>query len=220
MIAPERIALIFDMDNTVLGSRIDFLAIRRELGALLRAAGADDEPEDALRRRAIAEIIARGAAHDRARGTSLVPQMWQIVEAHEMHGLQDAAATDGAPRVLAVLRVRGHRIAILTNTGRASAARALDAAGLSAHAETVLTRDDVPALKPAGGGVAEAIRRLSPVARAYVIGDSWIDGAAAEEAGARFIAYRRSAKDLQARGVRPWVVINALEDLLTLRLDE
>ncbi len=208
------------MDNTVLGSHIDFLAIRRELGALLRAAGADEASEEALRRRAIAELVARGAAHDRAHGTSLVPRMWEIIETHEVDGLQDTVATAGASHVLGRLRQRGYRIAILTNSGRAAALQALAAAGLTHHAEAVLTRDDVPALKPAGGGVAEAIRRLDPVERAYVIGDSWIDGAAAAAVGVRFIAYRRSAEELRTRGVRPWAVINALEELLEMRLGD
>ncbi len=218
VIAPGRIALVFDMDNTVLGSHIDFPAIRRELIALLHAAGASADPEEALLRRAIAELVACGAAHDRAHGTSLVPQLWKVVEAHEAQGLTDAAAVDGAPQVLRTLRDQGYRIAILTNNGRGPALRALQSAGLSAYVETLVARDDAPALKPAGDGVAEAIRRLAPVERTYVIGDSWIDGAAAEAVGARFISYRRSPEELLSRGIRPWQVIHHLEDLLRLFL--
>ncbi len=218
MIAPGRIALVFDMDNTVLGSRIDFAAIRREISALLHAAGATNEPKEMLLRRAIAELVACGASHDRAHGTALVPQLWKVIEAHEAHGLRDAAAIDGAPRVLGALRNQGYRIAILTNNGRHPALGALQSAGLSAYVEAVVARDDVSALKPAGDGVAEAIQRLGEVDRTYVIGDSWTDGAAAAAVGARFISYRRSPEDLLSRGVRPWSVINHLEDLLTLSL--
>lgn len=218
MIAPARIALVFDMDNTVLGSRIDFAGIRRDLVSVLRAAGATREPEDALLRSAIADLVARGAAHDRARGTDLVPQMWRIVEAHEAEGLKDAAALDGAPGVLRALRHRGYRVAILTNNAREAALAALRSAGLAACVETVVARDDAPALKPAGGGVREALRRLGEIERAYVIGDSWIDGAAAAAAGAAFIAYRRSADELRARGLTPWRVIAHLEDLLAFDL--
>lgn len=218
MIAPGRIALVFDMDNTVLGSHIDFPAIRRDLIAMLRTAGATDEPDEPLLRRAIAELVACGAAHDRAHGSALVPRLWTVIEAHEARGLADAAAVDGAPRVLRTLRDQGYRIAILTNNGRGPALRALQSAGLSAFVETVVARDDVPALKPAGDGVAEAMRRLGSVDRTYVIGDSWIDGAAAAATGARFISYRRSPEELQVRGVRPWLVIQHLEELLGLSL--
>ena len=212
------------MDNTVLGSRIDFAAIRRALGAMLREAGLTDESDETLRRCAIGELIARGAAHDAARGTAMAPRMWAIITAHETEGLRDAAALDGAADVLGTLRSKGYRVAILTNNSRAGASVALAAAGLADAAETVVTRDDVPSMKPAADGVVEAIRRLgatglsgaAPAAGAYVIGDSWIDGAAAAVAGARFIAYRRTADDLRPHAVRPWRVIHHLTELLAI----
>lgn len=216
MIPPRQIALVFDMDNTVLGSHIDFAAIRRALGAMLREAGATADSDAGLRRLGIGELVASAAAHDAAHGTSLVPAMWAIISAHETEGLQGAAALDGAADVLAALRARGYRLAILTNNSRAAALRALEGAGLAGAAETLVTRDDAPAMKPAAAGVLEALRRLGAPAGAYVIGDSWIDGAAAAGAGARFIAYRRTAEDLRPHGVRPWRVINHLTELLEI----
>ncbi len=228
MILSAQIALIFDMDNTVLGSRIDFAAIRRALGAMLREVGATDESDDALRRYAIGELVARGAVHDADRGTAMVPRMWEIITAHETEGLRDAAALDGAPDVLAALRARGYRLAILTNNSRTGASLALEAAGLALAAETVVTRDDVPTMKPASDGVLEALRRLGgappadsaagnhEIKAVYVIGDSWIDGAAAQGAGARFIAYRRGFEELWTRGLRPWRAITHLRELLAI----
>ena len=220
MIPPDRIALVFDMDNTVISSHIDFPAIRRELIALLRAAGAAEETDEALMRRAIAELVALGAAHDRARGPDIVPRMWEVIEGRETEGLKDAGALDDAPAVLFGLKERGHRIAILTNNGREAALAALRSAGLWEYVEVLVARGDAPALKPAGDGAAEVMRRLGGVARTYVIGDSWIDGAAAAAIGARFIAYRRSADDLRPRGIEPWRVIAHLNELLRLRLGD
>jgi len=204
------------MDNTVLGSHIDFAAIRRALGATLRETGVTAQPDDALRRMAIGELVALGAAHDAAHGTDLVASMWAVINAYETEGLQDAAALDRAADVLATLRSRGYRVAILTNNSRAGATVALSAAGLGDAAETVVTRDDVASMKPAGDGAVEALRRLGEPQQAYVIGDSWIDGAAAAAAGARYIAYRRSADELALHGVRPWRVIQHLEELLDI----
>ena len=211
-------ALIFDMDNTLIESHIDFPGIRRTLIALLRAAGAADEPDEALMRRALAQLVALGAAHDVVHGTALVPRMWETIEAHETAGLQDALPLDNARDVLEALRDRGFRIAVLTNNARGGALDALRAADLLHLVEVLVARGDVHSLKPAGDGVTEAARRLGEVERLYVIGDSWIDGAAAAEAGARFIAYRRSARELQDRGVRPWRTIAHLTELLTIDL--
>ncbi len=220
MVAAGRIALVFDMDNTLIGSHIDFPAIRRALIALLRAAGAVDDTDEALMRRALAQLIALGAAHDLEHGTALVPCMWETIEAHETAGLRDALPLDNAREILEALRVRGFRIAVLTNNARAGALDALRAANLFHATEVLVARDDVRSLKPAGDGVTEAARRLGQVERLYVIGDSWIDGAAAAEAGARFIAYRRPAQDLHDRGVRPWRTIAHLAELLTIDFTE
>jgi phosphoglycolate phosphatase len=220
MIAAERVALVFDMDNTLIGSHIDFPAIRRSLIALLRAAGATHEADAVLMRHAIAHLVAVATAHDRIRGTVLAPCMWEIIEAHEAEGLRDAVSLDDAGEVLGVLRARGYRIAILTNNGRAGALDALRAADLLDRAEIIVARDDVRALKPAGDGVTEAARRLGGVERLYVVGDSWIDGAAAAAAGARFIAYRRPAEELRDRGVHPWRTITHLAELLDIDLTQ
>jgi len=218
--AAGSIALVFDMDNTLIGSHIDFPAIRRALIALLREAGATDETDEALMRRALAQLLALGAAHDVAHGTALVPRMWETIEAHETAGLQDALPLDNARDVLEALRARGFRIAVLTNNARAGALDALRAADLLHAVEVLVARGDVRSLKPAGDGVTEAARRLGEVERLYVIGDSWIDGAAAAEAGAKFIAYRRSAQDLHDRGIRPWCTIAHLAELLTIDLSD
>ena len=218
MAAPGRIALIFDMDNTLIGSHIDFPAIRRSLIALLRAAGAAGEADDILMRYALAHLIALGAAHDRVHGTAVTRRMWEIVETHETDGLQRALPLDGAGEVLATLRARGFRLAILTNNGRAGALDALRAAALLDQVDVIVARDDVRALKPAGDGVTEAARRLGGIERTYVIGDSWIDGAAAAASGARFIAYRRPREELRDRGVHPWRTIAHLADLLAIDL--
>jgi phosphoglycolate phosphatase len=218
MAAPGQTALIFDLDNTLIGSRIDFPAIRRSLIALLRTAGAVDEPDEVLARRAIAQLVAIGTAHDLAHGTALTRRMWAIIEAHETDGLRDALPIDGARDVLGTLGARGFRIAVLTNNNRAGALDALRAAHLIDRAEVVVARDDVPALKPAGDGVTEAARRLGQVERLYVIGDSWIDGAAAAACGARFIAYRRPIEELRDRGVHPWRTITHLAELLDIDL--
>lgn len=210
---PARTALVFDMDNTLVGSHIDFTALRRSLVTLLQQAGAAQEDPNVLMQWPIAALVARGAEADRARRTALVPAMWAVITAHERQGLRDAAALDDAPRVLRELRGRGFRVAVVTNNARAAALAALESAGLASLVEVLVARDDAPALKPAGDGVLLALRLLAPIDRAYVIGDSWIDGAAAAEAGALFIAYRRTAEDLRAHSVVPWRVIQRLSDL-------
>ena len=46
-----------------------------------------------------------------------------------------------------------------------------------------------------------------------VVGDSWVDGAAAQAGGVPFIAYRPDDAELEARGVVPIARITSLLDL-------
>ena len=144
--------VVFDLDNTLVHSRIDFLGIRRAIIQRLQAAGALEAAPMDPRARSIPEWLELAEHHDRA----LAAELWR--------GLVDA-------------------------------------------------------LKPSGAGVAAAHARLGG-GPTFVVGDSYIDGLAAERAavGARFVAFRASAADLAARGVRTWAAISALGELPGLLL--
>jgi phosphoglycolate phosphatase-like HAD superfamily hydrolase len=73
------------------------------------------------------------------------------------------------------------RLAVLTNNSVASAEAALERFDLRAPFDLVLARERVPALKPAGDGVAQAHAALGG-GQTYVVGDAYLDGLAAERA--------------------------------------
>jgi phosphoglycolate phosphatase-like HAD superfamily hydrolase len=106
---------------------------------------------------------------------------------------------------------------VLTNNSVGSAEAALDRFELRQPFDLVLARDLVAALKPAGDGVAHAHRTLGR-GPTYVVGDSYIDGLAAQRAaiGARFVAFRANADDLAARGVQTWATAATLGELPAL----
>ena len=66
--------IVFDFDNTLVHSKIDFVGIRRELFEMLRRNGhpdaAGDELAERLTRLSIGEIIDAGTAHDRGGSTT------------------------------------------------------------------------------------------------------------------------------------------------------
>ncbi len=96
---------------------------------------------------------------------------------------------------------------------------ALEKFALRPYFDLVVTRDDVPALKPAPDGVRHAMSWFAArTTRTLVIGDSWIDGAAARGAGATFLAFQPRPNDLESRGVHPVGVVQRLQDLELLDL--
>ena len=167
------------------------------------------------KRRSIGQIIELGEQHDAARGTELSRQMWRIVEAFERAGMRLATVEPDAGPTLAELRRRHVELAVLTNNARTSALEALRKFGLLPYFDAVLGREDVPAMKPSPSGLAVARQRLSPVAdHLTMVGDSYLDGLAARDAGCPFVAFRPRPGDLDEHGITPLAVIQDLAELL------
>ncbi len=171
------------------------------------------EPPADPRQRAIPEWLDLAAAHDQA----LAAELWQVVDQFERDGMVHGTVEADARQTLDHLRAAGLHLAVLTNNSLGSAEAALDRFDLRAPLDLVLAREVVPALKPAGDGVALAHRSLG-AGPTYMVGDSYIDGLATERAGvgALFVAFRANASDLAARGLTPWASIEALGALPAL----
>jgi len=207
------VLVIFDLDNTLVDSRIDFAGLRRALLDLWETVGPLPAPREQLARLAIPEIVARL----RAAAPALADAAWALVARFETEGLHDARPAPGAARVLAALAARGVRVAVLTNNSRAAAAAALAAGNLMRYVTVLVGREDTPALKPDPAGVRQIVARLGP-ATVYLVGDSWVDAAAAAAAGVRFVGVGPRRADVEARGFRSWAWVARLEDLLTVDL--
>jgi phosphoglycolate phosphatase len=214
-------AIIFDLDNTLVHSRIDFRGIRRDLVALLLAADvlAEPLPTEGPRRRSIGQIIELGDEHDAQHGTRLGAEMWRIVEAYEREGMRLASIEPDSGPVLAELRRRGHALGVLTNNAHSAAMEALRKFELAPYVDPVLGREDVPAMKPSPSGLEVARERLGERAeRLIMVGDSYLDGLAARDAGCPFIGFRPSPGDLYGHHIAPLAVIKDLRELLALDL--
>ena len=204
--------VVFDFDNTLVHSRIDFQGIRGELIQLLRRFGQSNVDAEALRRLSIGQLIEAGEAHDPAYG----PDAWQIVLEYERTGMLAATIEPGAGESLGLLRAAGFRLAVLTNNAGAATLAALDKFALRDAFDLVLTRDEVP-MKPDPTGVLRARAELAADdARTVVVGDSWLDAAAAQRAGVPFIAFQPRPGVLEERGVPVWTVVERLDQLPAL----
>ena len=204
--------VIFDLDNTVVHSAIDFAAIRRDLIALLRGRGAAPGSDAELTRLSIGQIIALGEAHDRRAGTDLGAASWRIVLEYERVGMRRATVEEGAAGSLRALRDARFRLAVLTNNARPATLEALDKFGLTAEFDLVISRDEV-AMKPDPAGIALARATLEPAGRTVMVGDSWLDGTAARRAGVPFIAFRPRPGVLEERAIPVWTVVERLGEL-------
>lgn len=212
----REVALIFDLDNTLIDSRIDFLAVRHRLIDLLYKEGAAGQPRDDLIRLALPELVALGGRAN----PGVADRMWEIIGEAERLGLENATLVAHAPDVVRTLSERGYRLALLTNNARTGVAERLRLFRLEPHFNVIATRDDVPALKPSPDGIRHILERLPGVRRTYLIGDAWIDAQAAHTAGVRFIGFGSKEETVKARRLPIWRWITDLRDLLAIRFEE
>ena len=159
--------LIFDLDGTLVDSRLDFAGMRREIGCpvgtglLEFIAGREDTTE----RRAAEAVVHR----------------------HEMAGAANATWMPGARELLTALHRHRVPLGIVTRNSRPAAELTLRS--LSAPALDLVTREDARP-KPDPDGLLQLARRwqLSPSRLAYV-GDFRFDLEAAAAAGMVSVLY-------------------------------
>jgi phosphoglycolate phosphatase len=198
---------VFDLDRTLVSSPLDMPAVGREMEAFLRARGIR-VPERELRWSA-AELLAlvrREAAH-------LEAEIIGIPVAHERRAMEQATVEPDAREALAAMKQLGFATAVWTNNDRVVTDFVLARFDLLEHLDLIVTRDDVAHLKPDPDGLRIVRRRWPEAERIVVVGDSWVDGLAAQAGGVPFIAYRGDDAELERRGVVIAARIASLLDL-------
>jgi len=151
---------IFDLDGTLVDSRLDFDAIRQEMGL----------PGGVPILEALEQIEPARAQHSH-----------RILERYEREGAERAVLLPGVPELLEHLNRLDMRQAIVTRNSRAMAEKMLSRCGLDF--DPVVTRDDGP-VKPDPWAIHYICRQWRiPPERVVVIGDFRFDTEAGRRAG-------------------------------------
>lgn len=177
-------AVIFDFDGTLAETNIDFAQMRRRTEEHIRAWGLWEE--DLATGRWVLEMIDHVAARlapDPARQQRYLAEAAQILEQVEMLTCPQARLFPGVAETLACLAGQGRKLGIITRNCR----RAVDAV-LNRHPlphQVLLTRDDVPTVKPDPAHLDAALHALGvPASRALMVGDHISDVQCGKAAGA------------------------------------
>ncbi|CAG7618283.1 HAD family hydrolase [Paenibacillus allorhizosphaerae] len=212
MIAPKEKGIIFDMDNTILRSNIDFKRMKLQVHAYLVGHHIVSESIalDEFTSSTLIEL-ARSSPRFTAQAEQAV---WDIVTELEREGMNDAGLEPGVEEVLEQLRPACH-LTILTNNAKDAAVRALRTTGIEHYFEHIVGREQA-GLKPSPAGVQWIVNSYPHVSKQHwlAIGDAWIDGKSAIDAGVRFIAYQANRSELERRGVVPTAYIESMADVI------
>jgi HAD superfamily hydrolase (TIGR01509 family) len=172
--------VIFDLDGTLVDSRLDFPAMRREIGL---------PPDNPV----LEGVLAlNGLAAARA---------WEIVERHERAGAETATVMAGVPELLDELRRRAIQTAVVTRNGRAFARDTLRR--LELPIELVMTRDDAPP-KPNPAALLHVLKTWKLAGpSAAMVGDFRFDLEAGRAAGMRTVLYSAETSEGELTLWRP-----------------
>ncbi|XEC95176.1 HAD family hydrolase [Paenibacillus tarimensis] len=205
--------IIFDMDNTILRSKIDFEAMKREIFRLLTSNGIirEDFP---VARHTTSTLIQYAQSHP-GPTEDLLSEMWNIAEKYEVIGMQDADLEPGAAGLLDQLRGICSMV-IVTNNSIHAAKTALSRNHIEHYFDHIIGREQMASMKPAPDGFHVALQLYPEIKTEewISVGDAWIDGKAAQEAGVRFISYRGNLAKMSEHGVYPFGSIDQIGDLL------
>ena len=198
---------VFDLDHTLVRTPLDLAAMALDMRAMLegRCGPLPARPD----RYRVGELIQWCRAH----APDVETLLWEVALDHERRAMAIASLESGAREAIEGARAAGFMTAVWTNNAREVTAVALGRFGLLPVLDLVVTRDEMRALKPDPDGWRVILEHFGPARDAVVVGDSWVDGVAAQAAGVPFVAYRPKEIDLARWNIIP---VTRLMDLAAL----
>lgn len=210
-------AVIFDLDDTLIRSRIDYAGVKRSLISFFVSHGV--EPHLLNENMLNLEIFRAAGESLRSKNLpeELIRRVFEgakaILDNYELKALDGVRLMEGALDALDALKRMGLKIGIVTNSCREYTVRVIEMFSLNKYVDAFVTRDDVSNLKPDPEHLLKALEALGvPASEAVFIGDHWIDAVCAERANVRFILLRNERWKFKETGI----VINDLRSLPAL----
>jgi phosphoglycolate phosphatase len=189
-------AVVFDLDGTLIDSKIDYERMAGMIREVLSTAGvADEHLSD---RRKIYQIIRGGDRVLTEMGVNperrpvITAEMVKIMNRVELEGVHLSKPMRNAGETLIALRQRGLAIGVATRGCREYAIESMRLTGLNVYVDKCLARDDTAYPKPDPRHLLDVIVHLkSDPSEVIYVGDTSTDLETAEAARVKFIGYKR-----------------------------
>ncbi len=205
--------VIFDLDNTVINSKIDFDKMMTRVIEYLQDEGLLQE--ELNKNEHTTSTIIEQVRSDSDMSVEQEAHVWDIISAVEAKGMEEAELEPGIVEVLSNLS-KNYHLTVLTNNSYHAATTALKQFDLGSFFELVVGREQMKYLKPSPSGVDVILKAYPEITseKWLMIGDSWIDAQAAQIAGIDFLAYKCSPKELVNRQIPKMGCIDHLLQIL------
>lgn len=223
MPSPKRYeAVIFDLDGTLIQSKIDYGEMRKRVMEIISETGVSTESLSESRR--IWEII---QGSDRAleevgvsRDTRdiILRKINDALNEIELRALDTVEQTKNAEKTLRALRSAGLKIGVATRSCKEYALSSLKKTGLEIYVDAILARDEVEHPKPDPRHLTQVANALRcPLNRIVYVGDTTTDLSTAQAAGVTFVGFLRNDEwDMRLREAGCKIIVGDLLELIDL----
>jgi len=214
-------AIIFDLDETLIHSGIDFKKMKSLTIEFLESMGV--KPSLLSTHMLNLEIINIATEDLRLKGFSreeiqrVLDRVTEIMNQVELESLDKAALIEGVPQTLKALKARGLKVGIMTNGCREYAKKVLARFCLEIYVDAVAARTDVAMPKPSPKHAFYLLKLLdvSPE-EAVLVGDHWLDAECAKKSGLKFILVGRPKENVEALKGYEYQVANSIVDIVNM----
>ncbi len=205
--------IIFDMDNTLLSSKINFAAMKKETYEFIIDHGI--LPDDSSLLNQTTAIIIEKAIKTNMMSQELINEVWEIPKKYEVMGMENAVLEPGVTQLLSELYGK-YYLVVLTNNSVEAANKAFKENGIQNYFDIIVGREMLKSLKPSPDGFLYVLDRYKTTsANEWIsVGDAWLDGKASMDAGIRFISYNGNIQKMSSMGVYPYAKIKDIRELI------
>jgi phosphoglycolate phosphatase len=212
-------AVVFDLDGTLVDSKIDYERMAGLIRAVLSAGGV---PEEHLTdRRKIYQIIRGGErvltemGVEEAKRSGIAEEMERIMNQVELEGAHLAKPMKNSAETLRLLKGRGLGIGIATRGCREYAIESMRLTGIQVYVDKCLARDEVPYPKPDPRHLLDVVTHMGvKPEEVFYVGDTSTDLETANAAKVEFIGYKRD--DEWGKRLTDAGCVRMVDDLLDL----
>ena len=188
-------AIIFDLDGTLIKSKIPFRKMKIRIVKYLREAGvtpnaiSEDMMNFEIMRKAVEDLKSKGFSEKYIE--RIIGEVTRLMNEVELESADNATLISGVPETIKALKSSGLKIGLMTRSCREYAEKILKRFDLLRYFDAILARDDVAYPKPDPSHAIELLKLLNAsVEEAIFVGDHWSDAECARRAGLRFVWFR------------------------------
>jgi HAD superfamily hydrolase (TIGR01549 family) len=183
-------AVIFDLEGTLLTSKINFLNMQTKMIKILTLYGftKDSFPWLLITNSSKFKEALKEKGISKKKISKINKKITNAIEEVEMENIDETIEIEGAKETLQKLKTKNIKIGIVTRNCRKSTIAALKITDMLKFIDIIVARDDCENPKPDTEHLLKALSGLNiKPNEAIMVGDSWLDALCAINAKVKFI---------------------------------